>query len=158
MSWTRSSSIVFSRLPNKCILIPVKQCCGSALFWCWSGSGSHPRFYTCWKIRILLYFFYSSTIGFIFLVSVIVNLFYFLESKLKFSEKKYSLIYIWFKWTWIRIGRLDSRYLSGSAKMMPIRPDRTHDTAIVRPLSVSFFIEKEPHKQLRMKRKRKGER
>ncbi len=28
----------------------------------------------------------------------------------------------------------------------------------VRPLSVSFFIEKEPHKQLRMKRKRKGER
>jgi hypothetical protein len=30
--------------------------------------------------------------------------------------------------------------------------------AVVRPLSVSFFIEKEPHKQLRMKRKRKGER
>ncbi len=29
---------------------------------------------------------------------------------------------------------------------------------IVRSLSVSFFIEKEPHKQLRMKRKRKGER
>ncbi len=28
----------------------------------------------------------------------------------------------------------------------------------VRSLSVSFFIEKEPHKQLRMKRKRKGER
>jgi hypothetical protein len=29
---------------------------------------------------------------------------------------------------------------------------------IVRSLSVSFFIEKEPHKQLRMKRKRRGER
>ncbi len=28
----------------------------------------------------------------------------------------------------------------------------------VRSLSVSFFIEKEPHKQLRMKRKRRGER
>jgi hypothetical protein len=30
--------------------------------------------------------------------------------------------------------------------------------SIVRSLSVSFFIEKEPRKQLRMKRKRKGER
>jgi hypothetical protein len=28
----------------------------------------------------------------------------------------------------------------------------------VRSLSVSFFIEKEPHKKLRMKRKRRGER
>ncbi len=36
-----------------------------------------------------------------------------------------------------------------------------YDTAnkkTVRSLSVSFFIEKEPHKQLRMKRKRRGER
>jgi hypothetical protein len=33
-----------------------------------------------------------------------------------------------------------------------------HLNICVRSLSVSFFIEKEPHKQLRMKRKRKGER
>jgi hypothetical protein len=34
----------------------------------------------------------------------------------------------------------------------------TQNNGCVRSLSVSFFIEKEPHKQLRMKRKRKGER
>jgi hypothetical protein len=36
--------------------------------------------------------------------------------------------------------------------------DGENDNLTVRSLSVSFFIEKEPHKQLRMKRKRKGER
>ena len=36
--------------------------------------------------------------------------------------------------------------------------ENTSEVTIVRSLSVSFLIEKEPHKQLRMKRKRKGER
>jgi hypothetical protein len=65
---------------------------------------------------------------FIFLVSFIgVTIFNILDSSLKFSGKKYSLLYIWL--TWIRIpgpAEFGSRSRSGPAEMKPIRPDPQH--------------------------------
>jgi hypothetical protein len=57
---------------------------------------------------------------------------------------------------------LSKKFDSGKELLHPIfslsKKFYSDKELLVRPLSVSFFIEKEPHKQLRMKRKRKGER
>jgi hypothetical protein len=58
--------------------------------------------------------------------------------------------------------KISNRRKYRGSKGLSIDTTRTpipgHFTVPVRSLSVSFFIEKEPHKQLRMKRKRRGER
>ncbi len=85
------------------MFLVLTQCCGSASFWCRSGSdfpfwcqsryGSYTKFYTCWKISNFSWLHSSASFHcFIFLLSVsgaiILN---HLDNISKFSGKKKGL-------------------------------------------------------------------
>jgi hypothetical protein len=55
-------------------------------------------------------------------------------------------------------GELTREKVRGATVHKGVKNTNMTDFITVWSLSVSFFIEKEPHKQLRMKRKRRGER